>query len=71
MSKLPSYECPRCQMVSYNPNDIANRYCGNCHVFENDVPLHSVAIARLIEEVRVEKEGPPTGYNRTYSRHNR
>ena len=22
--------CPRCGAVSYNPNDIANRWCGLC-----------------------------------------
>lgn len=70
MSK-PAYTCPKCGMTSHNLNDVENRYCGNCHVFEADVPLRSVAIERLIEEVRVEKYGPPTGYNRTYSRHNR
>ncbi len=23
--------CRGCGLVSYNPNDVANRYCGNCH----------------------------------------
>lgn len=27
----PCYTCPRCHMTSYNPNDIAEGYCGNCH----------------------------------------
>lgn len=38
-----------------------------------DAPLKSVALQRLVDEVRVEKDGgiPSTGYNRTYSRHNR
>ena len=26
-----SYTCPRCGMVSHNPNDEAEGYCGNCH----------------------------------------
>lgn len=30
----PAFSCPDCRMVSYNPNDIANRYCGNCHAFK-------------------------------------
>ena len=30
-----SYACPRCGAVSYNPNDVANKYCGQCHLFEN------------------------------------
>jgi hypothetical protein len=25
--------CFRCGMVSHNPNDVVNRYCGNCHTF--------------------------------------
>jgi hypothetical protein len=24
-------------MVSHNPNDVANRYCGNCHAFHADL----------------------------------
>jgi hypothetical protein len=28
---LPSFTCPRCTMTSYNPNDIREGYCGNCH----------------------------------------
>lgn len=31
----PSYVCPKCRARSYNPNDIANRYCGRCHTFED------------------------------------
>ena len=26
-----SITCPRCGMTSYNPNDIREGYCGNCH----------------------------------------
>lgn len=29
----PSFTCPKCEMTSYNPNDIAQGYCGNCHEF--------------------------------------
>ena len=31
-----SFTCPRCKAVSYNLNDIINRYCGRCHVFLDD-----------------------------------
>lgn len=34
-------------------------------------PTSSVALKRLIEEVRVGKDEPRGGYNRTYHRHNR
>jgi ribosomal protein S27AE len=27
----PRFTCPRCNMVSYLPRDIAEGYCGNCH----------------------------------------
>jgi len=30
-----SIECLRCGCVSYNPNDVNNRYCGKCHVFHD------------------------------------
>ncbi len=33
----PSITCPRCGMTSYNPNDIEQRYCGNCHMFHADM----------------------------------
>lgn len=26
-------QCLHCGMISYNPNDIKEKYCGNCHVF--------------------------------------
>jgi RecJ-like exonuclease len=32
-SNTPSFACPRCGAVSYNPNDIRERYCGRCHQF--------------------------------------
>lgn len=28
-----SIRCPKCQMVSHNPNDVREGYCGNCHAF--------------------------------------
>ena len=28
--------CLICNMTSYNPNDVAQRYCGNCHLFHTD-----------------------------------
>ena len=29
----PTFECPNCHAISYNPNHIANSYCGRCHEF--------------------------------------
>ena len=28
--------CPRCGWTSHNPHDVAERYCGHCHVFLED-----------------------------------
>lgn len=28
--------CDKSGMISYNPNDIANLYCGHCHEFMTD-----------------------------------
>lgn len=36
MSDTPSITCPKCSMTSYNPNDIAWGYCGNCHEYTQD-----------------------------------
>lgn len=38
MSCRPSYRCPKCSAVSFNRDDIKNRYCVACHVFEGDGP---------------------------------
>jgi hypothetical protein len=46
---------------------------GECRlIFSEDAPAKSVAIERLIEEVRnADATGAPNAYNRIYSRHNR
>ena len=36
-----------------------------------DVAIESLAIRRLVEEVRTEETGVPRSYNRTFNRHNR
>lgn len=30
--------CGRCGRTSHHPEDVKNRYCGNCHVFHDDIP---------------------------------
>jgi hypothetical protein len=37
-STSPSITCPTCGRSSRDPNDIARRYCGNCHMFYADMP---------------------------------
>lgn len=34
--KEPSFTCPDCGMTSYNPNDIREGYCGNCHYWTGE-----------------------------------
>jgi hypothetical protein len=29
----PHFLCPRCDRISFNPNDQAQRYCVACHAF--------------------------------------
>lgn len=31
MSEPESITCPECGMTSYNPSDVREGYCGNCH----------------------------------------
>jgi hypothetical protein len=46
--------------------------CHACLAAHNRiVATHSVAIQRLIDEVRLEEGTQPNAYNRVYSRHNR
>jgi ribosomal protein L37E len=37
-STQPSITCPACGMTSYNPNDIREGYCGNCHDWTTPTP---------------------------------
>lgn len=32
-----SFTCPQCHRTSFNPNDIKARYCGACHLFEDQM----------------------------------
>lgn len=46
----PSITCPVCHMTSYNPNDIREGYCGNCHAW---------TAVRLTDEDREHLNCPP------------
>jgi hypothetical protein len=37
IEQQPYIVCPKCGMVSHNPNDVRERYCGNCHAFHDDL----------------------------------
>lgn len=32
-----AFTCTHCGRTSWNPNDLSQRYCGNCHHFCDDV----------------------------------
>lgn len=40
----PAFLCPRCLMVSCNPHDAANGYCGACHEFTGGDPAARAAL---------------------------
>ncbi len=41
-----SITCLACRQTSYNPNDVAQRYCGNCKIFLDPVDAISDDEAR-------------------------
>ena len=47
-STREGFTCVHCGRTSYNPNDLREEYCGNCHHFCRDVDL-AVKLARLSE----------------------
>jgi hypothetical protein len=42
--------CLRCGLSSDNPNDLEQRYCGNCHRFHGDEPLEPVKLCAYCDE---------------------
>lgn len=54
----PHFTCPDCGAKSYNPHDIKNKYCGNCHVFKgNGYEVHGTDLQTpLIFPIKVRKE---------------
>ena len=34
---VPTFTCPHCERSTTNAEDIANRYCGHCHHFCDDI----------------------------------
>lgn len=32
-------QCLKCNMTSWNPNDVVHRYCGNCKAFHEDASI--------------------------------
>lgn len=39
------FTCPACERVSRNIGDIANRYCGVCHLYADDIEVRAFPCA--------------------------
>lgn len=50
-----SITCPTCSMTSYNANDIAQGYCGNCHDLTSEAQSDEVRrdVANVFGPVRM------------------
>lgn len=50
---MSSTTCPQCGMESHNPNDVLEKYCGNCHQFysamKHQDPIHFNAIMAALQ----------------------
>lgn len=51
-----SITCPECGRTSFNPNDVRERYCGNCHWWTSD-PVVMAARRRALAEEGVDPVG--------------
>ena len=51
---MKSYVCRSCRAESYSAHDIAHRYCGRCHQFEDDLPLYENRMS-MNEQHRIEE----------------
>ena len=49
---VEAFQCPVCLRVSYNLNDIRNRYCGACHLGLDDYVADDIACGRCAAPVR-------------------
>lgn len=42
-----SITCPQCKMTSYHPEDIKQKYCGNCHQFHSEMKIDEVVVVAM------------------------
>jgi uncharacterized OB-fold protein len=63
--------CIRCGMTGLPMSAICEECPNTREMTADEALIESVALKRIIEEVRVDKEIGRTAYNRTYHRHNR
>jgi hypothetical protein len=65
------FVCPVCRMTSANPNDVATRYCGNCHRFVDDAVIardetgqrhvYASGVANVLLQMEVLRRDPVSG----------
>jgi transposase len=56
MTDAPFFTCPRCGMISHNPNDVREGYCGRCHDWTGDADLQAAEALAWPHDVHVRKE---------------
>lgn len=54
----PSITCPRCGRTSWNPNDVREKWCGNCSDYH---PGHTPGWLATDPEISVAPDDPPGG----------
>jgi ribosomal protein S27AE len=52
---MKSYVCPACRAESFSMHDIAHRYCGRCHRFEDDLYIIRPNRMSVSEQHRIEE----------------
>lgn len=50
-----TYTCPNCGWTSYNLVDVAEKYCGRCHIFQDDMAYERLRAARATEVTNKEE----------------
>lgn len=51
---IPSITCPKCGWISYDFNDIREKYCGHCHKYHDEVDPPPIEVKRdFIKEVKI------------------
>lgn len=61
MSPEASITCPRCGRESFNPTDVAERYCGACHQFHRDLERFELQrfVSTELKKIVCGSEPPP------------
>lgn len=47
---MQAIKCRKCKMISFNQNDVVNRYCGSCHQFHDFMMVDSYVEDEVIKK---------------------